>query len=92
MTVSFGAFDDEGVVRWEVDVACVPEVTVAVAEEVEKREGQAEGREIADGVDIVESDVVIYGCFVDGVCEMKAGESREYGAIESIVGVSRTRG
>lgn len=63
MTVSFGAIDDGDVVRWEVDVACVPEVAVAVAEKVEKGEGDADGGEITDGVDVVVSNVMIYACF-----------------------------
>lgn len=65
MTVSFGAINDEVVVRWKVDVAVIPEAAVAVTKEVEKREGEADGRKVADGVDIVESDIVICGCFKD---------------------------
>ncbi len=98
VAVGLGAVDGDGVAGGQVDVSRVSEGTVAVAEEIDEGEGDAEGGEVGGDGDVAVTDVVVDDGFDDegvgvwgdveagvGVCEdgvCEAGREEGLGVAE----------
>ena len=98
VAVGLGAVDGDGVAGGQVDVSRVSEGTVAVAEEIDEGERDAEGGEVGGDGDVAVTDVVVDDGFDDegvgvwgdveagvGVCEdgvCEAGREEGLGVAE----------